>query len=92
MKLSTFDDTDPVLSRGLNLMNDHLIGRNNGLYNALTKFFQHDNQQHQGIELYKLINEYYTVVFKTLVLKSGTVFWSKNVILGQKASFEAFFK
>lgn len=64
VKLSTFDDTDPVLSRGLNLMNDHLIGRNNGLYNALTKFFQHDNQQHQGIELYKLINEYYKFIQK----------------------------
>jgi hypothetical protein len=45
-------------------MNDHLIGRNNGLYNALTKFFQHDNQQHQGIELYKLINEYYKFIQK----------------------------
>jgi len=42
---------------------EYLIGRNRGLFNGLTDFYRQNNSHQQGLNLYKLIQQYYKHCF-----------------------------
>lgn len=56
---STFDCHDAVVNLGLTHINNFLIGRNRGLFNGLTDFYRQSSSHQQGLNLYKLIQQYY---------------------------------
>ena len=65
VKQSTFNPNDSIVSAGLHHIHNFLIGRNRGLFNGLTDFYRQDCSHQQGINLYKLIQQYYRHCFNT---------------------------